>query len=148
MVYPSRISVPLAVIIIAMMSGAFGFIIYLLATDPFDKKEVASLSLVLFEMLIACLVVYGVLFRTHYVIEGDKLEVKVAILHAGEGHLKNLESIMPTRSILSAPACSFKRIRLDFSDGTTLVISPRFQDEFLAEIKKINPKVHIDETLC
>ena len=148
MVYPSRISVPLAVIIIAVMAGAFGFIIYHLATDPFDKKEVASLILALFELLIACLVVYGVLFCTHYVIEGDKLEVKIAVLHGGEGNLMKLESIKPTRSILGAPACSFKRIRLEFSDGTVLIISPRFQDDFIAEIKKINPNVHIDETLC
>jgi hypothetical protein len=64
-----------------------------------------------------------------------------------EYDLTLLESVVPTRTILSAPASSLKRIRLDFSDGNAVVISPRYQEDFLAELRKINPKVKIDETL-
>lgn len=36
---------------------------------------------------------------------------------------------------------------VDFSDGTAVIISPRYQEDFLDELRKINPKVQIDERL-
>jgi hypothetical protein len=48
---------------------------------------------------------------------------------------------------MSAPAGSLKRIELTFSDGNTVIISPRRQDDFLMEVRKANPKVRIDTSL-
>jgi hypothetical protein len=48
---------------------------------------------------------------------------------------------------MSAPAGSLKRIELTFSDGNTVIISPRRQDAFLMEVRKANPKVRIDTSL-
>lgn len=147
MVYRSRISVLLSVLIIGIMGGTLGLMIYHLVSDPFEKRLFAVACISILELLVACLLVGGMFYSTRYIIEGTKLEVKVAILHFGEGDLTKLESITPTRTLLSAPACSLKRIRLDFNDGTIMVISPRRQSEFLDQIRRINPKVHIDETL-
>lgn len=83
------------------------------------------------------------LFAIRYTIDGTTLRVTVLVFN-DEFDLTKLVSVTPTRTILSAPASSLKRIRLEFSNGDAVVISPRHQEDFLAELRRINPKVKID----
>ena len=101
----------------------------------------------LISVCVTCVPVFYLLYAIKYTIDGTTLRVTVLGIFNDEYDLTLLESVVPTRTILSAPASSLKRIRLDFTDGQTAVISPRNQEDFLAELRKINPKVKIDETL-
>jgi hypothetical protein len=86
------------------------------------------------------------LFIIKYTIDGTTLRVSV-FFFKDEFDLTKLVSVVPTRTLLSAPASSLKRIRLEFSNGDAVIISPRHQEDFLAELRRINPKVQIDESL-
>ena len=100
----------------------------------------------LIALCVTCVPLFYLLYAIKYTIDGTILRVTVMFFN-DEYDITKLESVVPTRTILSAPASSLKRIRLDFSDGNAVVISPRYQEDFLAELRKINPKVMIDETL-
>ena len=101
----------------------------------------------LISVCVTCVPVFFLIYSIKYTIDGTTLRVTVLGIFNDEYDLMLLESVVPTRTILSAPASSLKRIRLDFTDGQAAVISPRNQEDFLAELRKINPKVKIDEML-
>lgn len=137
-IYRSRISIFLVVSIVVPLLAA---LVIMCLPGQFDL--IGLIVLILVALLIAYL-----FWQTKYAIHEDMLYVSTGIGRPDVYDLKDLSRIAPSRSLLSAPALSLKRIRLSFSDGREVLISPRQQDAFLAEIRKINPKVHIDETLC
>ncbi len=66
--------------------------------------------------------------------------------------INKTKSIKPTKSILSAPAISLiHRIAITFTDrkalksSMPLVISPVRQDEFIAQLRTINPNIECEE---
>lgn len=132
MKFRSRVSVLLVVIIFAAMSP--GIIPPLL-----DGEIVIALA----SAGVGCIFL-PVLFTIRYTIEDDKLYVGSVIRKGDVYDINKLISIKPTRSILSAPASSLRRIKLDFGVGKALVISPAAQDIFIEEILRINPKVKVE----
>ena len=134
--YRSRISTLLSVLLI----GSLGYGLFM----AIITGEWPALIVIAFTAAI----IYFSLFDTrYYITEEKKLLIKVSILTLGEIDLTKATEIRSTRSILSAPACSLKRIRIDCSNGDSVVISPRYQDDFLAEVKSISPEVKIDPKL-
>lgn len=87
-----------------------------------------------------------VLFASlRYVIDGNVLYVRTFPFTRGTAYdLTKLRSISHTRSILSSPALSLKRIKLDFGVGMPLIISPRAQEVFVDEILRVNPNVEVN----
>ena len=134
--YRTRISVGLV---------AFIIVVLLVCCLPVITNEGGWRMLI--AMCITCVPVFYLLYAIKYTIDGTTLRVTVLHIFNDEFDLTKLESVVPTRTILSAPASSLKRIRLDFTDGQAAVISPRNQEDFLAELRKINPKVYIDDSL-
>ena len=134
--YRTRISVGLVVFIIVVLLVCFlpGIL------GEGGWRMLISLCLVAVPM-------FYLLYAIKYTIDGTTLKVTVLSVFNDKYDLTKLVSVVPTRTILSAPASSLKRIRLDFSDGNAVVISPRYQEDFLDELRKINPKVQIDERL-
>lgn len=133
MVFRSRISVFLVVMMTAIIVMPFvtipeeGFLVTLAAIAP-----VVLIIVVLFASL-------------RYVIDGNVLYVRSVPFTRGTAYdLTKLKSISPTRSILSSPALSLKRIKLDFGVGMPLIISPRAQELFVEEILRINPNVEVN----
>lgn len=90
------------------------------------------------------LIILSILFCIRYRIEDDKLYVGEVFRRGEAFDLKKLESITPTHSMLSAPAASLRRIKLDFGCGKALIISPASQEVFIDEILRINPNVKIN----
>ncbi len=45
-----------------------------------------------------------------------------------------IEQIVPTRSVLSSPALSFDRLKISYSNGRTLLVSPADKEAFLTEL--------------
>ena len=136
-IYRSRISIFLVVSIVAPF-----LVILVIMSLPGQFDLIGLIVLILVALFIAYL-----FWQTKYAIHEDMLYICSGIGRPDVYDLKELSLIAPSRSWLSAPALSLKRIRLSFSNGSEVLISPRQQDAFLAEIRKINPKAAIDDKL-
>lgn len=132
MTFRSHISIPVVLLIVGIL-GAVGYMTYLEG----ELEEFIPLVL-------AMVVVFASLLSIRYTItEEGKLQVR-ALLFKQEYDLQKLDSITPTRSLLSSPAASLRRLRLDFGVGKPLIISPAAQEYFIEEVLRVNPKVKVN----
>lgn len=83
----------------------------------------------------------------YYRIDGNELVVYTFFIPT-DYPIDKIKSIKPTKSILSAPATSLThRIAITFTDrkvlksSMPLVISPVSQEEFIAQLRNINPNI-------
>lgn len=83
---------------------------------------------------------------TRYVIEGNTL----IVYHFFRAHripIAKIKSATPAKGFLTGPALSSDRVSLRFTDRSVLKsskpmeISPRNRDEFIAQLKKLNPAI-------
>lgn len=136
-VYPSRIGIPTIVIFYVAMAFA-GY-------KVFTSGEIPP------QIIFACIIllVSGIYFSIRYYIDTEAKTLKIKVLGIPNGtiDLTQVVEIRKSHSILSAPAASLNRICLDVKGGPDLLLSPRYQQDFIEEIKKINPNVKIDERL-
>lgn len=87
------------------------------------------------------------LLGCYYRIDGENLVVYSFFIHTAYP-INKIKSIKPTKSILSAPAISLThRIAITFTDrkvlksSMPLVISPVRLEEFIAQLRSINPDI-------
>lgn len=136
-VYPSRVSVFMTCFVMLMM-GYTGYVVY----KSGDIVPVIVLAL-------AFLFVLSIMLSIRYYVDAETktLKIKVCGLPSGTVDLTQVKRIYKSNSILSAPAASLNRICIDIKSGPDVLVSPRYQQDFLKEINKINPDVMIDERL-
>lgn len=86
----------------------------------------------------------------YYRIDGDQLIIYTFFIPTAYP-IKKIKEIRPTKSVISAPASSLThRIAISFIDRTVLkssmpiIISPARQEEFLSQLKSINPDIVVD----
>jgi len=83
----------------------------------------------------------------HYTISGNNLLVKIWIIPYGSIKIADIISVERSYNPLSSPAASLKRLRLDFGKRTKppyMLISPVREQEFIDELKKINPDISVN----
>lgn len=132
MKFRSRVSVVMPILAIALLAVPM-----VLNTGSGQYIEViVEAVLVLF--------ILATFLSLRYTIDGDKLYISEYGFRIHTYDINKLVSITPTRTLLSAPAASLKRIKLDFGCGSPLVISPAGQEEFIAGILRVNPSVKIN----
>ncbi len=51
--------------------------------------------------------------------------------------IKSVKKIAPSKSMMGAPAASFKRIAIYYGISGYVLISPRHQDEFIEQVNHI-----------
>ncbi len=136
-VYPSRVSVSMTCFITLMM-GYTGFVVY-------QSGDIVPIIV----LVLAFLFVMAIMLTIRYYVdpESKTLKIKVCGLPSGTVDLTEVKRIYKSKSILSAPAASLQRICLDIKAGPDVLVSPRYQQDFLEEIKKINPEIDIDKQL-
>lgn len=136
-VYSSRVSVFMTCFVMLMM-GYTGYVVY----KSGDIVPVIVLAL-------AFLFVLSIMLSIRYYVDAETktLKIKVCGLPSGTVDLTQVKRIYKSNSILSAPAASLNRICIDIKSGPDVLVSPRYQQDFLKEIKKINPDVMIEERL-
>ena len=85
--------------------------------------------------LIGLAVCVWTLLGTYYVIDATSL-----IIRSGPFHwivpLREIRSVRSTRDIHSGPALSFDRLRIEYSGGRAILISPREKQDFLADLAR------------
>ena len=84
-----------------------------------------------------------ILFHTDYRINGDKLHIRCGILYRMDLPIGKITEITHKSTILSSPALSAKRIGLRYDRNNWVYISPENQEDFISDIKSINPEINI-----
>ena len=57
--------------------------------------------------------------------------------------LAQIRSVVPSRSLVSAPALSLDRLRIDYGQASSILISPRDRLRFLLELQRRCPGIGI-----
>lgn len=86
------------------------------------------------------------LFRTVYVVDGNKLRVWVGVIPFAKKEIEQIKSVHRTSTLLSSPALSIDRLAITLANGNTLVISPKDREGFVAALLSVNPQIVTDET--
>ena len=93
---------------------------------------------------IAVALMFDILFHTDYTIKGEKLYIGSGILFNMTLPINQISEITHKSTLLSSPALSAKRIRLKYGPKKWVYISPKNQEEFISDIKSINPLITIN----
>ncbi|MBO5244147.1 MAG: PH domain-containing protein [Muribaculaceae bacterium] len=83
------------------------------------------------------------LFHTDYTIKGDKLYIRCGVLFHMTLPIDRITEIAHKSTILSSPALSAKRIGIRYGLKNWVYISPKNQEDFISDIKSINPQITI-----
>jgi hypothetical protein len=131
-VYPTKVSITLILIISLIM----GCILMSLA--------VSSKWIPFFINLLLYVSVVYLMVSIKYEINESQL-----IIHQAMGKMvidiNTIKSIEPTHTILSAPASSLDRLRINYNKYDDIVISPRRKEEFIRQLQSINPNIVFKE---
>jgi hypothetical protein len=88
-------------------------------------------------------IVAGIWFGTSYVIEEDKLIVRVGLISYTPINVVDIKLLKNTRTMLASPACSFDRVLIKYGKYDEIAISPKNKKEFLEDLKRINPYIQL-----
>ena len=89
-----------------------------------------------------CWLPFGVmLFGLHYVIRGEQLFIKIGRLVVRRIPISSIRTIHAKFSLWAAPAASLQRLHIHYGKYDEVRISPRDQENFLCELRRINPEI-------
>ena len=77
-----------------------------------------------------------ILLATHYTLDPRLLLVRSGPLK-WRVPIRDITNITPTSSLLSSPALSLDRLRIEYGQGKVLMISPRNKDQFIRELEAL-----------
>jgi Bacterial PH domain len=81
--------------------------------------------------------------NTYCTIDGNILQVRCGFIINTKIDIGTITKIVPTNSILSAPALPFNRIEVFYNRYDSIVISPGDNDAIIARLKEINEKINL-----
>ena len=87
---------------------------------------------------------YDMFFHTYYKIEDSRLIVKSGSALTSAYDISSIQSVSPTRTILSAPALSLDRLKIKLKSGEDIVISPKDKQSFIAALVEQNPGIEVE----
>ncbi len=96
--------------------------------------------LLIFTLLLEAFILHLFLF-TRYTIVGDSLQVRSGWIRYPAIPIAQITLVKPTKSILSAPAPSFKRLAVCYNRYDELIVSPKQAQAFVAALQAINPNI-------
>lgn len=79
-----------------------------------------------------------------YIISGNKILMKIWFIPIGSINILEISSLKRSYNPLSSPACSLKRLAAYRSDNLYALLSPAREQEFLEELKAINPRIQLN----
>ncbi len=127
-VYRSKIDVWLIVVLaVSIVVSLITALTILLVRSP------AAWAVAAFTAIIGAGLPLWLLLSTHYTLGHGQLVVR-------SGPLKwripvaEITSITPTSNLLSSPALSLDRLRIDYGRGKSVMISPRDKEQFVRDI--------------
>jgi hypothetical protein len=76
------------------------------------------------------------LLSTYYLVEGGTLNIRSGPMKVSIP-LGDIQSVTPSRSMLSAPALSLKRLKIVYGRGKTILVSPKDEEGFKSAIGQV-----------
>ncbi len=86
-------------------------------------------------------------FFINYIVEGDKLQIKIGPFNNGVVDIKKIVKITKCKSYISSPAGSLDRIGIYISKvglSPYAIVSPKDRDGFIAALLEVNPDIVIE----
>ena len=133
-VYRSRISVLLVGLILAVLIPA---------VIPMVKQSITPGLVTIGGVFVF---IMFLLSGIRYIISDKKIYIKVWMFSCGSIEISNISSVKRSYNPLSSPAASLKRLRIDLIGGSIFsyaLISPVREQEFIKELKSLNPNIII-----
>lgn len=87
------------------------------------------------------------IFFIYYIVDGDKLKIKVGPFNNGEVDIKKIVKISKCNSWVASAASSWDRIGLHISKvgvSPYAIVSPKDRDGFIAALLEVNPDIIVD----
>ena len=128
-VYKTRVSILLILIVISV-----GILCQLpLIMNHAPKMAIISNSATMFFVL-----GFGIasIINIKYVIVNDTLRIYSFFWIHKDIKIDSIRKMEPSRSIISSPAGSLKRLAIHYNKYDVVYISPRYQEDFINEINK------------
>ncbi|WP_396953703.1 PH domain-containing protein [Neobacillus mesonae] len=82
-------------------------------------------------------------FAAYYEINDNQLLIVAGPIKK-KIEIKEIKSIRPSRSILSSPALSMKRLEILYGKWGMVLIYPKNQENFCKNLLKINPMIDVN----
>jgi hypothetical protein len=80
---------------------------------------------------------------TRYIIDGSELIIKIGPITERKISIEKIKTISRSYNIISSPANSLKRLKIDYASGVVL-ISPYKEKQFIELLKSINSEVQFN----
>jgi hypothetical protein len=80
---------------------------------------------------------------TNYTIDNGNLSIRCGFLFHKTIDINTIKKIIETNNPISAPATSIDRLEITYGKMDTVIISPKQKQEFIDDIRKINPNVEV-----
>ena len=123
---------------------AFILAIFVPCTIPMIKHMIIPGLLIMGGTFLFMLFLFG---GMRYIISGDKLFVKIWTIPSGSVKIADIISVERSYNPLSSPAASLKRLRISLGKKSKfpyMLISPVREQEFIEELKTINPDIYVN----
>ena len=111
----------------AVSLAAAGFVIYM-------EASLMTWGVAVFTASIGVGLPVWLIRSTYYTIESEYLLIRCGPFKYNI-RLTEISSITPSSSLLSSPALSLDRLRIDYGNGKSLMISPCEKEQFLKDIR-------------
>ena len=86
-------------------------------------------------VLIGCVLPVWLLVATNYVLTDTTLDIRSGPFK-WRVSIADVTNVTPTRNPISSPALSLDRIRVDYGDGRSIIVSPRERERFVRELEQ------------
>ncbi|WP_299391568.1 PH domain-containing protein [uncultured Gelidibacter sp.] len=132
--YPSKISYGLLIFVFLMF---YGPLLPDLLNGELNGKMIGLIG---FLSVVFGFIVH-LFFNTHYTIDHRKLKIKSGAFSYQPIIIDDIKEISKTNSVLSSPAASFDRIKINYGTTNSVILSPKDKYQFAEDLVKINPRI-------
>jgi hypothetical protein len=94
-------------------------------------------------ILVTLLFIVHLITTTYYQIERGALRIKSGFIINKLIAINSIRKIQKSNSIFSSPAASLDRLEIFYNKYDSVLISPKDKQEFLAQLRNINPAIEI-----
>lgn len=94
-------------------------------------------------LLVTMLFIVHLITNTYYQIEHGALRIKSGFIINKHIAINSIRKIQKSNSIFSSPAASLDRLEIFYNKYDSVLISPKDKQEFLAQLRNINPAIEI-----
>lgn len=143
-VYRTRYSLLImALLAISMIAATIAVI------EAMQNGKASEVFIGLGTLVLTGVIIVGAMMTNYFIDDENKQLVIVNFfgLMKSRVDIMKMTRVSKTHSIMSAPASSLKRICIEYTGGRfkdEVIISPYMQEDFLQELKKINPEICIN----